>query len=72
MLGLFYIPITLPAGADLFLLLPVCLAVAVVYKTVRTEELRKLPLQIGFLLVYMIGGLIALGGGLWILQELSR
>ncbi len=68
MLGwtLFYNPMQLPSdGWSLWLLIPLCLAVSVVYKTVRTENLRKLPLEILSTLCYMLAGLTALGVGLW-------
>ena len=70
MLGwtLFYNPVQLPSsGWSLWLIVPLCLIVAVVYKTVRTETLRKLPLEILSALCYMLAGLTALGVGLWAL-----
>jgi len=65
----FYNPIALPFDSLLWFLLPLCVAVAVVYKTVRTHDLRRLPLEILVLMGYMLVGLIALGGGLWLIQE---
>ncbi len=63
---LFYNPMQLPSGGwSLWLLIPLCLTIAVVYKTVRTENLRKLPLEIVSALGYMLAGLTALGVGLW-------
>lgn len=65
---LFYHPVTLPASWALWMVLPVLLAVAVVYKTLRTENLRRLPLEIAALMGYMVGGLVVLGVGLWLVQ----
>jgi len=66
---LFRNPMTLPFYSLLWFLPPLCVAVAVVYKTVRTENLRRLPLEILVLMGYMIVGLVALGAGLWVIQE---
>ncbi len=62
---LFYNPMDLAGDWSLWLLIPLCLSVSVVYKTVRTENLRKLPLEIVSALCYMLAGLTALGVGLW-------
>ncbi len=52
----------------LLVMLPLCLAVAVVYKTVRTRNLRRLPVEVLVLMVLMISGLAALGAALYFLQ----
>jgi hypothetical protein len=62
----FYNPLPLEAGAVIWLLAPLFAGVAIVYKTVRTERLRKLPGEILVLLLYMAAGLLALGVGLWL------
>jgi len=67
--SLFYHPITLPAKAVLWLVIPLCLSVAVVYKTVRTDNLRKLPMQIFVLAAYVLFGLTVLGVCLYLVQE---
>ncbi len=66
---LFVNPMELPTGALLWLLLPLCAAVGIVYKTVRIDNLRRLPVSIGVLVVLMIVGLVALGVGLWLIQD---
>ena len=66
---LFVHPLILPFGTTLWLLLPLCASVAIVYKTIRVSTLRRLPLQAGILIVYMLGGLFALGVGLWAVHE---
>jgi len=64
MIALFRHPIVLPSAAALWLVLPLCLAVAITYKTVRTRRLRRLPLEVAVLMGLMIVGLTALGVGL--------
>ena len=64
---LFYHPMELHSGLLLWLLLPLLAGVAVVYKTVRTQEIRRLPLET--LVAYMLGGLAALGAALWLVQQ---
>jgi len=66
---LFYNPMTLSWGSVLWLLAPLCATVAIVYKTVRTEDIRGLPLQAAVLLAYMLGGLTALGAALWLILK---
>lgn len=69
MIAIFTTPMVLHFDSLLWLLLPLCASVAVTYKTIRTRDLRRLPIQIGSLLAYMAGGLIALGVALWMLHE---
>jgi hypothetical protein len=66
---LFYNPITLSSGNELWLLLPLCAAVGIIYKTIRASHLRVLAREILFLMVYMVVGLVALCVGLWAIQE---
>lgn len=47
-------------GQTFWLLIPVSIAVAIVYKTIRTESLRTLPLEIAKLIVYILAGETAL------------
>lgn len=65
MLGLFTYPMDLSFQSSLWLVLPLCASVSIVYKTVRTEDLRRLPMEIAALFAYMITGLVALGVVLW-------
>ncbi len=68
---LFYNPMPLRAdGWTLWLIVPLCASVAITYKAIRTQNLRRLPLEVLGVIAYMIAGLIALGGGLWALQAL--
>lgn len=68
-LGLFYRPMTLPSGAEFWLMVPLLVSVAIVYKTIRTKNLNRLPREIALLVAYMCGGLVALGVVLWSISE---
>ncbi len=67
---LFRNPMLVSTDALLWLLIPLCASVAIIYKTIRTENIRRLPLEILVLFVFMIAGLVALGAGLWAVQVL--
>ncbi len=66
---LFVHPLTIPVSAVLWLVIPLCAAVAIVYKAVRVDDLRKLPRQAAFLIGYILVGLAGLGAGLYLIQE---
>ncbi|MCJ7544252.1 MAG: hypothetical protein MUP47_06760 [Phycisphaerae bacterium] len=65
---IFWHPMTLPCDSLLWLMLPLMVSVAIVYKTVRTRNLRRLPLEILGLVGYVAAGVVALGVGLWAIQ----
>ena len=52
-----------------WLVLPLCAVLAAVYKTIRVEHLRQLPMAILGLWAYMAGGFLVLGVAFWILVE---
>ena len=58
-LALLTYPIQL-RGQALWAVIPVSIAVAIVYKTIRTQSLRRLPMEILFLSLYMMLGVVAL------------
>ena len=66
---IFYHPMTLPVSTVLWLVVPLCIAVAVVYKTIRTDDLRRLPVQVAVLVGYVLAGLTVLGVILYLIQE---
>ena len=66
---LFHHPMTLRFGSLLWLLLPLCASVSIIYKTIRSDNIRRLHLQILSLMALMLVGLVALGLGLWLLYE---
>ncbi len=68
---LFYNPAPLDSnGWTLWLLLPLCMSVAIVYKTIRVEDVRRLPVAIVLLMGYILAGLVALSAALWVIQAL--
>ena len=65
---LFVNPVLMGAES-LWLVLPLSLVGAVIYKTVRVDRLRRLPLQIVRLVIEIVLGLAALGAAFWLLLE---
>jgi hypothetical protein len=65
---LFHNPLPIPGDWGLWLVFPMCLLVAIVYKTLRVNDLRRLPGAVAVLMLYMVGGLAVLGVGLWLVQ----
>ena len=53
----------------IWLVLPLCMVLAVVYKTIRVRRLRQLPLQILGLWAYIFAGLVVLAVAFWLLME---
>ena len=51
----------------LLLMLPLCLSIALVYKTTRCESLREIPGASLVLWVTIVLGMAAVGVGLWVL-----
>jgi len=68
-LALFDKPMLLHFHSLLWLLMPLCLAVAVIYKTVRTQDLSRLIREVVRLVIFMAGGLVCLGLVLWLVLE---
>ena len=67
---IFFNPIPhMPQTAALWLVIPLCASVAIVYKALRVPDIRQLPRAAGGLLLYMIGGLALLGAALWALHR---
>ncbi len=63
--GLFTTPVELTGLQRLALMLPLCLSIAVIYKTTRCEELRDVPVWALVLWVTIVLGMYAVGVGLW-------
>jgi len=68
-LALFDMPMQLGFYSLLWLLMPLCIAVAVIYKTVRVDNLSRLTWEITRLVICMAGGLACLGAVLWLIYE---
>ena len=54
----------------LLLMLPLCLSIAVIYKTVRTDRIADVPKAAAVLWVTIVFGMCAVGGGLWLLFQI--
>jgi hypothetical protein len=65
--ALFAHPISLTGVQHALLLLPLCLSVSVVYKTVRCSEVREIPAASLVLWVTMVTGMSAVAVGLYLL-----
>jgi len=63
--SLFVTALELSGRQRLMLMWPLCLAIAVVYKTLRCEKLRDVPSASLVLWVTIVFGLYAVGVGLW-------
>ena len=61
----------MPLGSQqlLWLLLPLCASLAIVYKTIRTNNISRLPLEILALFGYILLGLLGVGAGLWLVTR---
>ena len=56
----------------LWLALPICLAISLVYKTIKSERLRDIFPATVILFGTMIGGLALISIALWLLFQLNR
>ncbi|MAE67554.1 MAG: hypothetical protein CMJ18_25130 [Phycisphaeraceae bacterium] len=68
-----YIPILHPLPVDdiwLALLLPLVVVISVVYKTIKLEDLSRLPKQASMLSIQIIGFMILAALVLWVFSEL--
>ena len=66
---LFYNPAPVPSSWIMWLVVPLCLSVAVVYKTLRAKHVRQVFREVLVLMVYVIFGLVVLGAVLWAIQR---
>jgi hypothetical protein len=51
----------------ILLMLPLCLSIAIVYKTLRLQDLRAMPRSTAILWVTIVLGMYGVGVGLWAL-----
>lgn len=68
--ALFTTGIVLTGPQRLLLMLPLCLAIAVVYKTTRCRELREVPAAALVLWVTIVLGMSFVGVALWALYRI--
>jgi hypothetical protein len=64
----FYNPMEL-GWRHVWLLLPLLAVCAIVYKTVRAERPSQIPRQVAVLWLYIMLGLVVLGGAFYLLLE---
>jgi len=62
--------IELSGRGHLLMMIPLCLSIAVVYKTTRCERLRDVPVAAAVLLITILMGLVAVGAGLLLMYRL--
>ena len=63
--GLFKLVGPLSGPRHMLLILPLCLSIAIVYKTLRCENLREIPLASAILWGTIVVGMYAVGVALW-------
>lgn len=69
--ALFTTAIQLTGIPRLLFMLPLCLSIAVVYKTTRCEDLREMPLAALILWGTIVLGMFAVGVCLWIAFQIA-
>ncbi len=68
--GLFTTAIELTGLQRFLLLLPLCLSIAIVYKTTRCRNLREVPVAALILWGTIVAGMYVVGLGLWAAFEI--
>lgn len=67
--ALFLDPVPLTGLQRALLLLPICLSISVVYKTIKCPNVREIPLAAAGLWLTIVFGMWAVALGLWILYQ---
>jgi hypothetical protein len=68
---LFVNPIMLSRLVGLLMLLPLCLAISIVYKTIKTDDLRAVPMAAAASWGAIVAGMLAVGVTIYILYNLT-
>jgi len=68
---LFVNPMILGRQTQMFLLVPLCLAISIVYKTTKCATLREIPLAVLVSWITIVVGMYAVGGVLMLLYHLA-
>jgi hypothetical protein len=71
MLGLFIHPVALARWQQMLLLLPLCLCISIVYKTMRCADLRQLPAAALVSWITVVVGMYLVGIALLVMYELA-
>lgn len=67
--GIFTSGMILTGWQRMLLMLPLCLSIATVYKTLRTDNPKELPSAVIVLWCTIVVGMGAVGVGLWLIFE---
>lgn len=67
---LFVNPITLGRWHSIFLLLPLCLAISIVYKTIKCDNIREIPLASAVSWITIVVGMYVVGIALFVIYEI--
>lgn len=67
--GIFTSGMILTGWQRMLLMLPLCLSIATVYKTLRTDNPKELPSAVIVLWATIVVGMGAVGVGLWLIFE---
>jgi len=70
LLAMFHSPVLLSGLQRMALILPLCLSICVVYKTIRCDRLHDVPLASLVLWVTMLAGMYAVGVVVWLVNML--
>ncbi len=63
--GLFALAGPMSGSRHMLFMLPLCLSIAIVYKALRCENLREIPLASAILCGTIVVGMYAVGAALW-------
>jgi len=67
--AIFTTPLLTSSITAMWMVIPLCLSVSIVYRTIRTEDIRKLPVQIPKLALYIIIAFAVLCAALLLIQH---
>jgi hypothetical protein len=52
-----------------WLMLPLCAGVAIVWKSIKCHQMKRVPIEATVIFFTMVGGLVASAVGLWLLEK---
>ncbi|HNO79609.1 MAG TPA: hypothetical protein PKN33_16285 [Phycisphaerae bacterium] len=63
-------PSILTGWQHMLMLVPLCLGISIVYKTLKCEDLKEVPAASVVLCAAIVGSMFAVGIGIWVLYGL--
>lgn len=63
-------PSVLTGWQRMLMLIPLCLGISIVYKTIKCEDLKEVPAASVVLCAAIVGSMYAVGIGIWVLYVL--